>query len=374
MLVSEFRPVDGAKYTVYKEKFVFQDVTDSLQKVTDPEELRKFQDNCVTIAPEEKKETWAAAFSPAAMSRSPVISGAAKEVYSEAGAAIGRFFDGTLSAEELSGTYEELSDKLMNACKDRGYPMPLWSGTMGPALQETFYGEFRRMVLDEAVQRNNAEGKQYITGELTAQRNWKYYNSDYYYQCEDAISALTDKFNAMAQAKGWEDKVSVPDYKAKGLNLYNNFNSALSNHFNVDDQFIIDTDQVPPKDFRWFYQSGGSDGSTGSVTSLTIERPDGRTEFIDYTTPDFDPTDPAKGTTWAAYKDENGRWQYDSADFTYDFSRADLKNAASLLKFSGKNGDAWEAAAQFMKNLQLYPAGYFSRFPRYGALGMDMRA
>jgi len=374
MLVSDFQPVDGAKYVIHKEKFVFQDITDSLQKVTDPEELRKFQDNCVTIAPEEKKGTWAAAFSPAAMSRSPVIAGAAKEVYGEAEAAIGKFFDGTLSAEELSDTYEELSDKLMNACKDRGYPMPLWGGAMGPALQESFYGEFRRMVLDEAVQRNNAEGKQYITGELTAQRNWKYYNSGYYYQSEDAISALTDKFSAMSQAKGWEDKVSVPDYKARGLNLYNNFNSALSNHFNVDDQFIIDTDQVPPRDFRWFYQSGGNDGSTGSVTSLTIERPDGRTEFIDYTTPDFDPTDPTKGTTWAAYKDENGRWQYDSADFTYDFSRADLKNAASLLKFSGKTGDAWEAAARFMKNLQLYPAGYFSRFPQYGALGMELRA
>jgi len=245
---------------------------------------------------------------------------------------------------------------------------------MGPALQECFYGEFRRMVLDEAVQRNNAEGKQYITGELTAQRNWKYYNSDYYYQSGDALSALTDKFNAMAQARGWEDQVSVPDYKARGLNLYNNFNSALSNHFNVDDQFIIDTDQVPPKDFRWFCQSGGNDGSTGSVTSLTIEHPGGAAEFIDYTTPDFDPTDPTKGATWAAYKDENGQWQYDSADFTYDFSKADLKNAASLLTFAGKTGDAWEAVSRFMKNLQVYPAGYFSRFPQYGALGMDMRA
>ncbi len=374
MLVSDFQPVDGVKYVIHKGKFVFQDITDSLQKVTDPEELRKFQDNCVTIAPEEKKETWTAAFSPAAMTMSPVIADAAKEVYGEAGAAIGKFYDGTLSAEELSDTYERLSGKLQSECEDRGYPMPLWSGAMGPALQECFYGEFRRMVLDEAVQRNNAEGKHYIPGELTAQRNWTYYNSDYYYRSEDAISALTDKFNAMAQAKGWEDKVSVPDYKARGLNLYNNFNSALSNHFNVDDQFIIDTDQVPPRDFRWFYQSGGSDGRTTSVTSLTIEQPDGTTEFIDYTTPDFDPTDPMKGTTWAAYKDENGQWQYDSADFTYDYSKADLKNVASLLEFAGKSGASRDAAAQFIKNLRLYPAGYFSRFPQYGALGMDMRA
>lgn len=47
--------------------------------------------------------------------------------------------------------------------------MPLWGGMMGPAFQESFYGEFRRMVLEEAVNRNNAEGRTCITGELTAQ-------------------------------------------------------------------------------------------------------------------------------------------------------------------------------------------------------------
>lgn len=47
--------------------------------------------------------------------------------------------------------------------------MPLWGGMMRPAFQESFYGEFRRMVLEEAVNRNNAEGRTCITGELTAQ-------------------------------------------------------------------------------------------------------------------------------------------------------------------------------------------------------------
>jgi len=28
----------------------------------------------------------------------------------------------------------------------------------------------------------------------------------------------------------------------------------------------------------------------------------------------------------------------------------------------------------YYENLQVYPAGYFSRFPQYGTLGMDMRA
>ena len=357
-------------------KWTFKNATDQLRKVTDPEEVRKFQENCVIFNPtvEEQKDSFRAEFSEAAMDRSPVISDVKREVYGQAEAAVGRFFDGAISAEELADAYQSLSDRLLDACKDRGYPMPLWGGMMGPAFQETFYGEFRRMVLDGAVERNNAEGKQYITGEMTAQRNWKYYNSDYYYKSEEAVSALTEKFNAMAEERGWQDTVSVPDYKAKGLNLYYNFNSALSNHFNVDDQFVMDPDQVPPKDFRWFYQSGGNNGKTGSVTSLTIEHPDGTTTFIDYTKPGFDPTDPAKGTTWAAYKDEGGTWRYESADFTYDFSKGDLKSVAALQKFSGRSGEAQEAVNQFLKNLQLYPGGYFSRFPQYGGGGVNLRA
>ena len=67
-------------------------------------------------------------------------------------------------------------------------------------------------------------------------------------------------------------------------------------------------------------------------------------------------------------------WRYESADFTYDFSKGDLKSVAALLKFSGRSGEAQEAVNQFLKNLQLYPGGYFSRFPQYGGGGVSLRA
>lgn len=369
------RQAGPGEYVQYG-KWTFKNITDQVRTVTDPEEIRKFQENCVRFERsfEEQKGLDQKYFSPDAMKISPAISGAAKEAYSQGQAAVDRFFDGTASADELGETLQDLSDRLLTACKEEGYPCPLFGGSMAAAGMEAFYGEFRRMILDTAVRRNNAEGRQYVTGELTAQRNWKYYNSDYYYQSGEAVAALTDKFSARIREEGWEDKVSVPDYQARGLNLYNNFNSALSNHFNVDDRFIIDTEQVPPRDFRWFYQSGGNDGGSGRVTSLTMIHPDGTETFVDYTTPGFDPTDPAKGAVWAAYKDENGRWQYDSADFKYDFSSSDLKNAAGLLKFAGKAGASREAASWFLRNLQVYPGGYFSRFPQYGARSMNLRA
>lgn len=356
-------------------KWTFRNVTDSLQTVTDPEKVKAFEEHSVRFERsfEEQKDLERKYFSPYAMEASPAVSGAAKEAYSQGQAAIDKFFDGTMTAEELGDTLQGLSDRLLKACEEEGYPIPLFGGSMAAAGMEAIYGEFRRMILDTAVQRNNAEGRRYVTGEMNCQRNWKYYDSDYYYQSEDAISALTDSFLTKVREMGWEDKVSVPDYKAKGLDLYNNFNSALSNHFNVDDRFVIDTEQVPPRDFRWFYQSGGNGGSP-VLASLTITEPDGTETIIDYAGKDFDPTNPTKGTTWAAYKDEDGTWQYESADFTYDFSMEDLKNVAGLLKFAGRAGASREAAYRFLKNLQLYPGGYFSRFPQYGGLSMSLRA
>lgn len=67
-----------------------------------------------------------------------MISSVKREAYHQAEAAIGQFYDGTVSAEELADTYQRLSDRLMDACKDRGYPMPLWGGMMGPPSRRPF--------------------------------------------------------------------------------------------------------------------------------------------------------------------------------------------------------------------------------------------
>lgn len=352
--------------------FTFKNITNQMRTVTDSAEIQKFKDHSIVFNPtkEESVDKWQPYFSDAALTESPVTADVKKEIDAQATTAINQFFDGEITEEGLSKVFEDLSEKLADACEERGYPIALWGGEIRAAALQGFYSEFRRMVLDVAVQRNNAEGEQYLTGEMTAQRNWKYYNSDYYYQSEDAISALTDKLNAIAKEKGLEEYVSVPDYKAKDLNLYYNFNSAWSNNFDVSEQFILDPDMTPPKDFQWFYQSGGNNGAP-VLESLTITRPDGTESVIDYAGEGFDPTNPTKGTTWAAYKDEDGIWQRVSADFTYDFSESDLKNVADLLKFSGKTGGMQEAINQFLKNLQVYPRGHFSRFAQYGQISMD---
>lgn len=54
--------------------------------------------------------------------------------------------------------------------------------------------------------------------------------------------------------------------------------------------------------------------------------------------------------------------------------RGDLKRVSGLLRFSGHSGGAQDAANRFLENLQVYPGGYFSRFPQYGAQSMNLRA
>lgn len=358
-------PFSGQEYIQYG-KFTFKNETDRLHKV-DPATVD--MSKMVSVGTDESI-FWERYLSDIALSRSPVAD-IKKEIDAETDAVINGFFDGTVSEEELSDTFQALAKKFSDACEEAGYPIPLRSCGLIQATTETFYSEFRRKILDAAVERNHQEGQQYITGEMNAQRNWKYYNSDYYFKSEAALSAITGGLNQIARGPAYEG-FTIPDYKARGLNLYYNFNSAFSNQFCVDEQFMKDPDMAPPKDFVWFYQSGGDSGrntSSGGVASVNGVP----VEPASYGPKHFDPTDFWTATTWAAYRDAQGNRHLVSTDFFYNYDKSDLRNVAALLKFT--NGDPAQDAAvnRFLKNLQAYPAGYFSRFPRTRAVDLDCR-
>lgn len=134
----------------------------------------------------------------------------------------------------------------------------------------------------------------------------------------------------------------------------------------MDEQFMLNPDTIPPKDFQWFYQSGGGSGRTEiPMDSLTVTDKDGNIiEFIDYRPKSFDPADPRAAATWASYRDAQGNKHVVSADFFYSAAKDDLRNVAAVLNFT--QGDPAQDAAvnRFLNNLQVYSQGYFSRFPQ----------
>lgn len=246
-------PFSGQKYIQYG-KHTFENITDQV-RITDHGTAGVDLTKGHILELKDTAAPWKKYYSDIALSQSPVAN-VKKEVDAKTSTAINSFFDGTVSEDELADTFQTLAGQLSDACESAGYPSPLRSVGAMQALTETFYSEFRRKILETAVQRGNQEGKQYFTGEMNAQRNWKYYNSDYYFKSEAAISAITDGLNELAQGPAYED-FTLPDYKAEGLNLYYNYNTAFSNGFAVDEQFMLDPDAVPPENFQWFYQSGG---------------------------------------------------------------------------------------------------------------------
>ena len=348
-------PVSGKP--VQYGKFTFWDISDQLVKSDKPPDLDKMVP--VTDSPERQHQFWGKYYSDAALSLSPVA-GVKAEIDQESQAVIDGFFDGTVSEAELSEKFQSLFSRFADSCADAGYPIPLVSKGNNQVMLDSFYSEFRRKILDTAVQRNNQEGKQYLTGEMNAQRNWKYYNSDYYFQSEKALGAITDGVKTLAQDKAYEG-FTLRDYKAEGLNLYYNFNTAVSNNISADEQYILNPDQVPPEHFQWFYQSGGdSSQRVFSADSLIVTDPDGR--VVEYH---------RTGTTWAKYQDSQGTQHFVTADFLYNGTKSDLRNVSALLNFTSGDKAQNAAANRFLGNLQLYSQGYFSRFPQGGGVRLQ---
>lgn len=281
-----------------------------------------------------------------------------KDISGRADDVIGKFMDGTISEDELASQFQVLAHEVFEETAKVGYPIPMIAPCMEQACTEAMYDEFRLKILNIAVHRNNEQGKQYITGKMEPQRTWKYYNSDYYYKSEEAITSITKGMDEFVQDRGWN--YTIPDYKGKNLNMLYNFNSAFSNNFCQELQYILDPDVAPPRGFEWFYQTGGKYSSYGKIEGHTSVNSDGSIITKKYIQREkFDPEDFYTANTWAAYIDQSGKRHVISKDIIFKDDKSDLKNVGSLLKFF--LGEESDLANQFLGNLQLYPRAYFTR-------------
>ena len=272
------------------------------------------------------------------------------------------YFKGNISSDDLAQEFQTLANRFLGTCKSNGYPNSLLADSVDEIALSAFYDNFRQRLLQSAARQNFDEGRQHITGEMNSQRNWRYYNSDYYFKSEDAIAVITNKVENMASDMGL-DQFEIPDYKALGKNSMLNFNAVVSGASDTipggltmaEQNWMIDFDQVPPEHFQWFYQSGGNTSGEAVLLSVTVGD---ETQLMDYS--HFDPSNPLTATTWASFMDSDGKKHTISTDFNFNHTTADLRTLSELLKFTGKN-DAFSSANKFMSNFKVFPKGYLQR-------------
>lgn len=282
------------------------------------------------------------------------------------------YFDGTISEIELEDNYKSLAKEYIHIFDNESQSIFPADIQRQQAAAENFYDMFRQQILSVAVQRNQEEGMRYVTGEINAQRSWKYYNSDYYFMSEDAITVITEGAKDIAQGQGIS--FNIPDYKKQGLNLYHNFNTAWSNNFDLNEQYIFDSDMIPPERFKWFFEQGGtSNYDTVGPTSLTVYHIDGTKSVFNYKTSDFEPTDPMKANTWASHTDVEGIDHFISRDFLFYFTENDLYMTSDLLSFSAQDVKHADILNRFLSNLQVYSKNHFTRIQKWND-GADFRA
>lgn len=347
-------------------KFTLLDISEQLTKIDGPINM-----DTMTVYvrdPEQERNFWKRFLNEDALKASPAMSGVKQELDTQRSAAIERFLDGDMTEAELADTARSMVSKLRDACIENGYPVPLQGKSMHECMIETFYSDFRREILSAAVRRSNDTGKQYMTGEMNARRVCKYYDADFYYMSETAVNALTEGITSFAQEHGYD--FQIPDYKAKGLNMYYNYNTAFSNSFDMEQRYILDPDQVPPEGFVWFYETGGSTdrGNGRCLASWSVDENGNICNYEYYGPTGFDLNDSLTARTWAAYRDKDGTVHRIETELVFKNSKEDLYNLVSLLRFSGGDSAVDARMNQFLKNFQLYPQGYWSRFPEIASL------
>lgn len=344
------------KYIEYKGRTLLN-ISDQLTKYEGDLDVDKLKPFAPSAA--ERRRAWRAYFYSETMRGSSKISDVYAEIDTEIDDAVNRFLDGDMSKDELSQTCQDLLTRLSEASDERGYPTPMGAGVDGDqARADTFFSDFRRRILDRAIERNNQEGLQYAANGKDG--HWQYYNSDYYYGTESAISAVKDGVMNYCREKGYSDFTFTEpgeewELKAVGFNYYSDFNSAWSNSFGLTGhKAFVDEDQAPPKDFVWFYEFGGK----GKIYMYERKDTDPNT---------FDPENPLSARMWISYRGEDGKIHKVSKNFAFDGSASDLKSVADLLSFSGKDRDL----TRFLQNLRVFSGGYFRQYP---ATRLDFRA
>lgn len=183
------------------------------------------------------------------------------------------FYAGKISEDEINEYFNQYCSDMRNYCTKTCRT----TGTNEEANKQVIgqvYEIFAKENQRAARHANDAEGVAYneTYGHPESGNDWAYYNSDYYYQCEDTHSFLKDVAKEMTEKWGTSEvdteeieKNSVYTVDG-GFDFNSGWNFLYRNQ--VGRSSMADESMIPPKDFVFFYKESISkeDGFQGGAS------------------------------------------------------------------------------------------------------------
>lgn len=209
------------------------------------------------------------------------------------------------------------------------------------------YNVFRQYAVSTASTACQNEGKQ-IAQQYGTEGNpdWVYYNSDYYYESEDVKSAVKDCAAGLAKELGLGN-VDLPTEFNDPLRaeLYNSFNTNWNwgSTKNVGVSTMLDTDKIPPKDFKFFFKEQKYTQKQISNTASDINSDAG------------------------VLLVSSGNWQQEvEVPFSYDFDKNGHFNVASLIQALSSSCQNSDEINSYLNNFDVYLKAYAYSTGSYG--------
>lgn len=168
------------------------------------------------------------------------------------------YYTGQGDEQSVKNTLLEVVETLRSDYVEMGYD----EKEIMPHIIEDVYATARLGAVSEVKHASFLESKELvaqINGHDGNTKDFIYYNSDYYFKCENIKTSLMDQAKELGEKYGVTELDLSRDYKANDpRRCYNSYNTIINNYAGKQWRIgnMLDDDMVPPENFRFLYKSG----------------------------------------------------------------------------------------------------------------------
>lgn len=163
------------------------------------------------------------------------------------------YYAGTVSIDEVKDKFHSLVEAIREFDDEQGVASKEDMDHYGKIVSDVNYA-FRFYAVLAARNLNHEEGKQIANQYGTpGNRNFLYYNSDYYYQSKEVTDAVFQAASKLTEDVGTVLNTKGPQVK---YDYFQNFNTAWMQWARYESRMgdMIDPDMEPPKNFKLLYK------------------------------------------------------------------------------------------------------------------------